>query len=191
MLAYFFFSFSDREKQNLDGMLASLIKQLYASRPDTPQAVESLRGYKKKGERPDTKTLETALIATLRGFSAVFIVIDALDECPDLNGERKALLDSLGYIIAFLPDNVHLFCTSRAEPDIVTRMSTILCPPSKAAIDLTESREGLSDDIDKYLYSTFSSTDYDWWPDDLRAEARSSLIQKADGMYVMGAILIH
>lgn len=163
-------------------MLASLIKQLYASRPDTPQPVESLGEYKKKGERPDTKSLETAFIATVHGFSAVFIVIDALDECPTLNGERKILMDSLSRIIAMLPDNVHFFCTSRAEPDIKTRMGTILSPPSKAAMDLTIFREGLDHDIGLYLDSTFKSTDYDWWPDNLKAEAKASLIEKADGM---------
>lgn len=118
VIAYFFFSFSDLKKQNVDGMLASLIKQLYASRPDTPQRVESLREYKKRGERPDTKTLEIALIAIVHGFTAVFIVIDALDECPTLNGEQKILLVSLSRIILMLPDNVHIFCTSRPEPYI-------------------------------------------------------------------------
>ncbi|ROV91219.1 hypothetical protein VMCG_09361 [Cytospora schulzeri] len=183
MLAYFFFSFSDQEKQNVDGMLASLIKQLYANRPDTPQQVKSLSDYKKKGERPDTKTLEAALIATLHGFSAAFIVIDALDECPTLNGEQRMLLDSLSRIIAMMPENIHIFCTSRPEPDISTMMGTILSIPSKAAIDLTKYRNGIDRDIGLYLDRTFKSNDYIEWPDDLKAEAKSSLIQKADGMF--------
>lgn len=170
-------------------MLASLVKQLYASRPDTPQAVKNLYEYKEKGERPDTKTLETVLIATIHGFSSVFIVIDALDECPTLNRERKTLLDSLGRITTATPDNLHLFCTSRAEPDIRAAISKILFSPSRAEIDLTswQNRERLDRDIGLYIDSTFESADFSSWPENIRAEAKASLIQRADGMYVLKA----
>jgi hypothetical protein len=186
-LAYFFFSFSDLEKQNVVGMLSSLVKQLYASCPDTPPAIKSLGEYKKKGEHPDTKTLERVLIATARGFSSVFLIIDALDECPTLNKERKMLLDSLSRIVAAMPNNVHLFCTSRAEPDIAAAMDNLLSPPSRAAIDLTggQRRKNLNHDIGLYIDSTFASADYDSWPAEVKAKARASLIEKADGMYVL------
>lgn len=41
-------------------MLSSLVKQLYASGPENADLAESLGEYKKKGQRPDTKTLEDA-----------------------------------------------------------------------------------------------------------------------------------
>ncbi|KAI8188598.1 hypothetical protein K4K48_006468 [Colletotrichum sp. SAR 10_66] len=126
VLAYFYFNFGSLEQQSLAIMLSSLVKQLCASRPDTPQTIKNLEDYKTKGERPDTKTLEEALIESTRGFSDVFIVVDALDECPTLNGQRGKLLASLTRIVAAMPDNLHLFCTSRAEPDISTAINKLL-----------------------------------------------------------------
>lgn len=190
-LAYFFLSFSDSKKQSVVEMLASLIKQLCASRPDTPETVKSLSEYKDKGGRPDTRTLEAALLATVRGFSAAFIVVDALDECPTLTKERAKLLSSLGRIIAAMPDNLHIICTSRPEADIKAAMSAVLSPRQRVAIDLTTDREGLDDDIGLYIDTMLASADYGLWPDELKADAKALLIEKADGMYVMELIQIH
>lgn len=181
-LAYFFLSFSNHDEHNLDNVLASLVKQLYASRPDAPQAVENLVYFKEKGERPDTKTLEAALLATTSGFSATFIIIDALDECPQLDWQRMQLMDSLGRIIKALPDNVHILCTSRPEADIVTSMKTFLYAVSGKAIDLTECRNILDYDIGLYIDSEFASTTYSSWPVSLKHDAKRVLIDKADGM---------
>lgn len=165
-------------------MLASLLKQIYARRPDTPEPIRSLGEYKTRGERPDTKTLESALIATTHGFSAAFIVIDALDECSTLDGERGKLLTSLHRIIGAMPDNLHILCTSRAESDIIAAMGTIMSPPSRAEIDLMIYRDSLSHDIGLYIDETLASAAYGTWPADLKAEAKELLIQNADGMWV-------
>lgn len=165
-------------------MLASLVKQLYASRPNTPQAVESLQGYMTRGERPDTKTLETALLATTDGFAATFIVIDALDECPSLDGERHKLMASFYRIMSAIPNNVHVLCTSRAEADIATAMSNILdeTRPTGAKIDLNEQRRSIDRDIGLYIESTLASPIYSSWPREIKEEAKISLIEKAGGM---------
>ncbi|KAI1169447.1 ankyrin repeat-containing domain protein [Nemania sp. FL0916] len=181
--AYFFFSFSDPEKQKVDVMLASLIKQLYASRPNTPQLIKDLRRYQKRGERPDTKTLETVLAAAASGFSSVFIVIDALDECPTLNRERSKLLSCLNRVIATMPHNHHIFCTSRPEQDLSVAISAILSPPSRVAIDLTANSSGISQDIGLYIESSFASASYGSWPEYLKAEAKTLLLKRADGMF--------
>ncbi|KLU92750.1 hypothetical protein MAPG_11652, partial [Magnaporthiopsis poae ATCC 64411] len=183
-MAYFFFSFSDSKKQSVAGMLASLVKQLCASRPDTPERVKSLSEYKDKGGRPETRTLEAALLATVCGFSAVFIVVDALDECPILTRERTKLLSSLGRIVAAMPGNLHILCTSRPEADIKAAMDAILSPPRRVAVDLTADREGLNQDIGLYIDTMLASTNYSLWPNKLKADAKALLIEKADGMFL-------
>ncbi|KAK1623691.1 hypothetical protein BDP81DRAFT_484650, partial [Colletotrichum phormii] len=112
-------------------MLSSIVRQLCASRPDTPQPIKRFENHIARGERPDLDALKDALMATIRGFSAVFIVIDALDECPTLDGERSRLLDCLSSIITAMPDNLHIFCTSRAEPDIFLATGTYALWPAE------------------------------------------------------------
>ncbi|KAI8219346.1 hypothetical protein K4K54_009556 [Colletotrichum sp. SAR 10_86] len=183
-LAYFYFNFGTMEYQTVAIMLSSLVKQLCASRPDTPPIIKNFEEYKTKGERPDTRTLENALIASTRGFSDVFIVMDALDECPTLNEERGKLLASLKRMVAAMPDNMHLLCTSRAEPDISTVINTMLRPPSRVAIDLLKDTTGLRSDIGLYINSVLESDDYDSWPGELKVDAKRLLTERADGMYV-------
>ncbi|KAM0521111.1 hypothetical protein ACHAPE_002584 [Trichoderma viride] len=183
-LAYFFFSFSDSKKQNVNKMLASLVKQLCSRRPDTPQPIKSLSEYKEKGQRPDTKTLGAILTTVARGFSAVYIIIDALDECPLLDGERGRLFSSLRQIMAAAPAKVHMFCTSRREADIDSAMGTLLPSPLQVAmIDMTVRRNVIDHDIDLFIDLTLSSYEYLSWPESIRAEARKSLVERADGMF--------
>ncbi|OHF01702.1 hypothetical protein CORC01_02893 [Colletotrichum orchidophilum] len=182
-LAYFYFNFGSQEQQSVAIMLSSFVKQLCASRPDTPQAIKNFEGYKTKGERPDTKTLEDALIASSRGFSGVFIVIDALDECSIQNGERGKLLASLTRIVAAMPDSLHLFCTSRPEPDISTAITRLLSSTSGNEINLMEDTTGLDGDMSTYIDSVLESDDYRSWPAELKDDAKRLLIEKADGMF--------
>lgn len=163
-------------------MLASLLKQIFARRPDIPDPVARLGEYKARGERPDTETLEAAILATSHWFSATFIIIDALDECPSASGEREKLLTSLGRLIATMPANIHILCTSRAESDIVTKMSGLLSEPQRAEIDLTTYRIGLNHDIGLCIDETLSSDSYRSWPPSLKDHAKKLLIEKADGM---------
>ncbi|KAH0435666.1 hypothetical protein CcaCcLH18_04775 [Colletotrichum camelliae] len=182
-LAYFYFNFGSLEQQSVAIMLSSLVKQMCASRPDTPQAIKNFEDYKTKGERPDTKTLEEAFIASTRGFSDVFIVVDALDECPMLNGERGKLLASITRIAAAMPENLHLFCTSRAEPDISTAINKLLYSLSGTEINLLKDTAGLDSDMSTYINSVLESDDYRSWPAELKDDARRLLIEKADGMF--------
>ncbi|KAF5593388.1 ankyrin repeat [Fusarium subglutinans] len=182
-LAYYFFSFGNVEQQKVSVMLSSLVRQLCASRPDTPQPIKRFKDYMAKGERPDIETLEAALMSAVSGFSATFVVIEALDECPAFDGERLKLLNCLRRIIASMPDNMHIFCTSRAEPDIHMTIGELLEGPAKAAIDLTENREGLNRDLRLYIDTVLDTRTYCWWSVGVRAKAKNILIARADGMF--------
>jgi ankyrin repeat domain-containing protein 50 len=163
-------------------MLGSLTKQLCCRRPNTPQPVKDLDRYREQGQRPDMKTLEDTLAATIQGFSNVYLVIDALDECPFESGERKKLLDCLRRIHMAASDNLHLLCTSRRETDIEAVLNPLLSSPSKIAVDLSIYKDAVDHDIGLHIDKTLVSSDYDSWPDTIKTEARATLIRNADGM---------
>jgi hypothetical protein len=180
-LAYFYFSFSDIKKQNVDGMLASLIKQI-GSRQPNKQLLERLGEYMAKEQRPDTKTLREIFVSSLAGFSDVHVVIDGLDECPVLNDRRERLLESLDYILANAPDSLHVFITSRKEQDIDTHIRAHLTAPCKVEIDLLAHRDILNRDIRHYIDSRLATKKFKFWPENIKMEARESLFTKADCM---------
>jgi hypothetical protein len=181
-VVYFYFSFTDFRKQGVDIMLASIIKQILACRPSIPQSALKLKEYKVSGKRPDTQTLTNALRDAIFGFSAVHIVIDALDECPTLNGERKKLLKALNAILDKAPENLHILFTSRKENDISIAMQHHLSRSCSYELDLLAFRSTIDDDIGIFIDTILASDDYESWPTSVKEQAKNSLVEKADGM---------
>lgn len=165
-------------------MLASLIKQVCCHRPNIPNSVNDLDEYKKKGMRPSTEELQNSFISTLHGFTNVYIVIDALDECPNINTQREELMEILHYILDSNLNNLHLFCTSRKEPDIDVSLRRQLSEPGRGALDISSHMKEIERDIGDYIDSTLTNAKYSSWPNHVKAEIRKVLIEKSDGMYV-------
>lgn len=107
----------------------------------------------------------------------VFVVIDALDECPKNEG-REQLLVVITDIHSRSLDNLHVMVTSRREPDIEEALLPLLKTP---AISL----QGSQVDLDIRLHiSSQLSTDpkLKKWPDETKAEIESALTSGANGM---------
>ncbi|KAK1252130.1 hypothetical protein MKX08_003317 [Trichoderma sp. CBMAI-0020] len=182
-LAYFYFSFSDLQKQKVDGMLTSLVKQICSQLYKEFLFVQRFREHKRRGERPDTQTLEEMLLTSTSGFSNVYVVIDALDECPLLNDQRENLLKSLGRILGNAPNNLHVFLTSRKEQDIDKKLRSFLLPPSRLEIDLLVISATLKRDIGHYIDQRLATDYFSSWPQIIKEEVKQSLMEKADCMY--------
>ncbi|KAK1242542.1 hypothetical protein MKX08_005354 [Trichoderma sp. CBMAI-0020] len=186
-VAYFYFSFSDLKKQERDGMLRSLIKQICCQRPNSPESVRKLKEYRSQDTQPPTAVLEKSLLDVMCGFSATYLVIDALDECPKFKGERAELMKTLNRILigatTATTSNLHLFCTSRKELDINIEFRGQLSGPQAAEIDLSCCKEEMEQDISQYIDTALSSADFDSWPPTTRTEVKKELIEKSDGMF--------
>ncbi|KGQ10507.1 Protein fem-1 B [Beauveria bassiana D1-5] len=77
----FFFDFSDRTKQTMDGMLRSLAFQLYQSEPGSAGLLDaSFQAHRGGRDQPTTKTLEDVVVKMLAIQKKGYIVLDALDE---------------------------------------------------------------------------------------------------------------
>ncbi|KAJ4857382.1 ankyrin repeats (many copies) domain-containing protein [Trichoderma breve] len=183
--AYYYFSFSDVKKQERDAMLASLIKQICCCRPNMPDSITKLRKHKDQDMRPPTDELQEVFIATLRGFSKVHIIIDALDECPELGGRREDLMKTLRYILNAAPDNLHVICTSRKESDIYAELETHLSEPTRIEFDLSSYvyKEAIKRDIGQYIDSTLADVNYKSWSDVIKKKVKEILIERSDGMF--------
>lgn len=163
-------------------MLASLLKQICCCRPNMLESVARLGEYKNKGMRPPTEELEKELITTVRGFSQVYFIIDALDECPELGGRREELMKTLRYILNAAPGNLHVLCTSRKEQDIYAELRSHLSKPARIEFDLFPYQEAIKRDIGRYIDSTLPGVNYKSWPESTKSDVKKTLIEKSDGM---------
>ena len=163
-------------------MYRSLIRQLLSRRPDTPEAVKALRRYQDAGQDPDTARLEDTLAATIRGFSNVYIIIDALDECPTSNNQRESLLRSLSSLLKKSSHNLHMLWTSRPEPDIEIAFHGLTHPHTRINFDLASRQGAVNGGIACHIDNTLAIAPCDKWPENIKAEVREALVEKADGM---------
>src|SRR6266404_6736482 len=88
-MAYFYFDFRDDNKKSCHNMLLSLLTQLSACSDSCCDVLSRAYEAHKDGQyKPNTITLVTCLkeMLALLGQAPVYIILDALDECPITSG---------------------------------------------------------------------------------------------------------
>ncbi|CAN9382993.1 unnamed protein product [Alternaria alternata] len=119
--AYFYFDFKDMQKQDPELMLCSLLHQLLQRLAMIPADFDAWFSSSGNGRRqPSLHELLVVVPQVMRGFTHVYIVLDALDECT----RRPELLDILETMAGWQLDVLHVLMTSRKERDIETSLET-------------------------------------------------------------------
>jgi hypothetical protein len=183
-MAYYYFDFRDVKKQDCYGLLSSLISQLSAESDSCYNILSRLYSDNSRGiRRPDIDALKDCMTEMLRlpGQSPIYIVVDALDECPNFPGwpsARDEVLELIEEIVDLKLPNVHLCAASRPEMDI----RIVLEPLTTLKISLHD-ESGQKEDIIKYIESVVHShrTMRKWREEDQNLVI-NGLSQNADGM---------
>ena len=185
-MAYYYFDFRDVKKQDCYGLLSSLILQLSAE-PDSCYDIlsrlysDNARGVRKPTISALKKCMTDMLSLPGRGQAPAYVIIDALDECPNLSGTlsaREEVLDLLQELVDLKLPNVHLCVASRPEIDI--RM--VLEPLTSLRICLHD-EIGQKEDIIEYIKSIVRSDQrMRRWKEDDRKLVIDTLSDRADGM---------
>ena len=183
-LAYFYFDVRDTEKQHLRGLLSSLVFQLSAESDPCSQILSRFYSDHVGGTRePSEDALSQCLakMLTVPDQPATYIIIDALDECPNISGmptAREQVLEFLQHIVNSKYPNVHICISSRAEIDI----RNTLQPLASFCISLHD-ESGQKADISSYINAVVhSDRRMRIWRGDDRQLVIDTLTNKADGM---------
>lgn len=123
-IAYVYCNFRRGDTQKAVNLLESLLRQLVESQPCVPESVKSMY-EQSKTMRPSLSVFSELLQEVASLHSRVFIVIDALDECPISDGERETFLDKLSDLRKETKANV--FATSRFIPEIEEMLEVDVC----------------------------------------------------------------
>ena len=183
-MAYYYFDFRDVKKQDRYGLLSSLVSQLSAELDPCYKIFSQLYSDHASGtRRPTTNTLTKCLKAmlSLPGQGPIYIIVDALDECPDLSGTpsaREEVLELVQELVDMKLSNLHLCFASRPEVDIRKTLE----PLKPLQISLHD-ETGQKDDIIKYINSVVhSDKKMRSWRDEDKKLVVEVLSEKADGM---------
>ena len=173
-IAYFYFTFNDNSKQDESGMLRALLLQLSSQHRDGKADLTKLYRSNKDCV-PGSRVLIEYLRRLIQRFDQVYLVLDGIDESPR-DGPREGVLDTLNDMRKWDIQALHLFVTSRDEPDI--RDALDLCKEQQVAMRDT----GINEDIASYV-SARLNTDRNlqkWLPH--REIIQEALTQRAEGV---------
>ena len=185
-MADYYFDFRDTEKQNCRNLILSLLSQ-FSARSDL--CCDILHHIYVSHDNGAHKPTDDVLIQCLKETLAssndhpTYIIIDALDECPNTFGmpsPREVVLDFVKELVELSLPDLHICITSRPEIDI----RTILEPLTTRRVSLHD-ETGQQKDIVKYVSSVVRlDMRMSKWREEDQKLVIETLSEKADGMCV-------
>ena len=184
IMAYYYFDFRDVKKQDRYGLLSSILSQLSLESDSCFEVLSQLYSDNASGAAKPSSIALTECIKDMLGLPGqgpIYIIIDALDECPDTSGTpsaREQVLDLIDELISWSLPNVYLCMTSRPEVDIRKALE----PLRPLEISLHD-EDGQKKDIIEYIRSViYSDRKMRSWRDEDKKLVINMLSERADGM---------
>jgi hypothetical protein len=151
-VAFFYFDFRDSSKQDARGALSSLLTQLSAQSDAYCGVLERLYSAHNAGSKePSKDALRECLksMLTLQDQGPIFIILDAIDECPNSAGTpspRENVLELVEWLSELHYPHLSICITSRPEADI----EAVLLPLASHTVSL-HGESGQKEDIINYI----------------------------------------
>ena len=183
-LAFFYYDFRDDQKKDQRGLLSSILVQLCEQSDPYSTILSNFYAAHRDGSQhaSDDELLGCLKdMLKLPGQATVYIVIDALDECPINSGlpsPREEVLELVKELVDLQIPNLRICVTSRPEADI----TPILEPLAFRSVSL-HGESGQVEDIAEYVRSVIhTGLEMRRWKDADKQLVIDVLTKKADGM---------
>jgi hypothetical protein len=183
-LAFFYCDFREDQKKSLRGLLSSFLVQLCHQSDSYCDVLYAFYSEHIKGLRhPSDGALLGCLKDLLRlpGLAPVYLVVDALDECPKTSAipsPRAEVLNFIEELVNSQFPNLRICVTSRLETDI----KDVLDPLTSCSVSLHDER-GQKRDIEDYIKSVINTHQENRrWKAEHKQLVINVLTRKADGM---------
>ena len=183
-MAYYYFDFRDVKKQDCHGLLSSLISQLSAESDSCYNVLSQLYPANNRGTRKPSISALKECMTDMLGLpeqGPVYIIVDALDECPNFSmtpSARERVLEVIEELVELKFPHVHICVTSRPEMDIRTTLE----PLTSLRVCLHD-EIGQKEDIVRYIKSVIrSDRNMRKWKAEYKQLVVDVLSEKADGM---------
>jgi hypothetical protein len=185
-MAYFYFDFRDIDKRSRRNLLPSLLVQLSArSDPFCDVLSRLYKAHDDGARQPSDSTLMRCLqdMLTLPDQGPVYLILDALDECPNTSGVppiREQVLDLVKDLVDLRLQSLHICVTSRPEVDIQDALKSV----TSHSVSLHDESGQLNDIIEyvKSVVHSKSARAIKRWRDADKELVIKTLSERANGM---------
>ena len=185
-MAYFYFDFRDINKQARRNLLPSFLTQLAHRSDHFCDILYRLYEEHDNGARqPSDGALIQCLteMLTIPNQGPVYLVMDALDECPDTSdvpSAREQVLDLIKGLVDLQFPRLHICVTSRPEVDISDALES-LASQSVSLQDESGQKKDIADYVRSVVYSGSGKFMRRWRQGD-KEHVIETLSERADGM---------
>jgi hypothetical protein len=183
-LAMYYYDFREDQKKDLHGLLSSVLFQLCDQSDLYHNILSTFYTTHRCGKQsPSDNELIHCLkdLLNLPGQAPVYLIVDALDECPNtsaLSSPRGEVLKLLEDLIDSQVPNLRICVTSRPEADIMH----ILEPLTFRSVSLHD-ESGQKKDIENYIKSVVNTNrNMQRWKPEQKQLVIDVLTERADGM---------
>src|ERR1700685_270908 len=174
-ITYMYCNYKQQTEQTVCNLITSLLGKLVRDYPVVYEDVKHIYElHKKNGTRLTLDEALRVLVSAARRFSKVFIVLDALDECPEASGTRAGLLAAL----RTLKDTFKLLVTSRD----LSSVAEDFCDAQRLRISASNGDVGRY--IEKRIDSERWLKRYVKKCPELQEEIVTKILENVQGMYV-------
>jgi hypothetical protein len=180
-LAIFYHDFRDNQKKDRRGLLSSVLVQLCHQSDSYCAILSKLYSEHANGsQHPSDHALACCFnnMVNLPQQAPIFLIVDALDECPNiyaLPSPREEVLFLIKDLVDSQLPNLRICVTSQPEDDI----TQVLAPLTFHSINL-QSERGHMEDIEQFIRSNVNSM-RKWRPED-KENVIDVLTNRADGV---------
>jgi hypothetical protein len=185
-IGYFYFDFRDTSKQHWHDLVHSILIQLSARSGPRCDILSSLYSNHDSGaQRPSDNTLMQCLkeMITLPDQHPIYLIIDAIDECPSTSGipsPRERVLQFVKQLVDLRLPHLHICITSRPEADIRNILESLTsCRVSLH--EQTGQRKDIEDYVRSVVYSDSEPIMKRWKKED-KELVIETLSERAEGM---------
>ena len=183
-LAFFYCDFREDQKRDLRGLLSSLLVQLCHQSDPYYNLLSKFYSEHGHGSRPPSDAALTKCLKDLLQLPdqpPIYLVVDALDECPNtptVRSPRAKVLDLIKELIESHLPNMRVCVTSRLETDIKAVFDHVLHDYVSLHDEIGQKR-----DIEDYIKFVINKhkNNKNWTVENKRLVI-NVLIDKADGM---------
>ena len=183
-LAFFYFDVRDEGKRYLRSFITCLLVQLSTHSSPCRKVISRIYSTHGDGTRqPSIHALTNCLrkMVSVAARGPIYIIVDALDECPDSSGmqtPREDVLNLLEDLVSLRLETLRICVTSRPDIDI----RTVLEPLASGIVSLQD-EHGQKEDISNYVRAVVhSDKKMRRWRSDDKHLVVELLSERADGM---------
>ncbi|KAE8417808.1 hypothetical protein BDV36DRAFT_283421 [Aspergillus pseudocaelatus] len=176
-IAYIYCNFQRKDEQNIDHLLASLLKQLAEGCLSLPESVKDIFNRNKAQKtRPSLEDILSTLHSIAAKYSRVFIIVDALDECQTSEGCRMKFLSEILRLQE--KHGANIFATSRIDDDIGKTFSNAISLKIYAR----------DNDIEMYLDERMRLQNSDIFDDTIKSTIKRDVVKGTGGMFLLAEL---